>query len=62
MQRLSQATSVIYWLSNNTERLILVIRVTLIDMTSLPPCVKAEEAMLHATVGRLFNVIQKEKL
>lgn len=27
-------------MSNNPERLILVIRVALIDMTSLPPCVE----------------------
>lgn len=47
MQRLIQATLIIHWLSNSTERLILVIRLALIDMTSLPPCAKAGEAMLH---------------
>lgn len=60
-QRSSQATFIIHRLSNSTERLISVIRAALIDMTSLPPCVKAGE-MLHATVDELLNVIQREKL
>ncbi len=58
----SQATLILHWLPNSSERLILLIRVALIDMTTLPPYVKAAEAMLHGTVGGLFNMIQKEKL
>lgn len=61
MQHLSQATSVIHWLSDSSESLMSVIRVGLIDMTSLPPCVRLGEAVVHAPVGGLSNVIKREE-
>lgn len=47
-------------LSNSIERLIQVIRVSFIGMTSLPACAKAGDTMIHATWGSYL--MQRERL